>query len=379
MNNTNLPQSVILIVDDLPDNVKLLLTLLTKQGFKVLIATHGESALKKAESARPDLILLDIMMPDINGFEVCQRLKSVETTREIPIIFMTALTDIVDKVKGFQVGAADYITKPFQYEEVLARINTHLSIGQLQQQLQAQNQQLQTRTEELEKRNQELDAFAHSVAHDLKNPLNTAINLSNWLVKDYSVNTPDDTKLIKKLKLLEQAGQQAVNIIDALLLLAGVSRQTEVVIEPLDMSMIVSNVIEQRLERLITEYQGTIGLPETWPVGQGYGPWIEEIWLNYLSNGLKYGGRPPILELGATIQDQGTVCYWVNDNGKGLTEEEQAKLFTPFTRLHFAKIEGHGLGLSIVQKIVEKLGGQIGVNSLPGRGSRFYFTLPKVS
>lgn len=379
MNDTNLPQSVILIIDDIPDNAKILLSFLTKHSFKVLIASGGESGLQKAEDFLPDLILLDIMMPDIDGFEVCQRLKSLETTQEIPIIFMTALTDTVDKVRGFELGAADYITKPFQHQEVLARVKAHLSIRQLQQQLKVQNQQLQTRTEELEKSNQELDAFAHTVAHDLKNPLSTAINLSNWLVTDCSAKVPHDTKIIKRLKLLKEAGQQAVNIIDALLLLAGVSRQTQVVIEPIDMSLIVSSVIEQRLERLIKKYQGQINLPETWPVGQGYGPWIQEIWANYLSNALKYGGRPPILKLGATVQDQDMICYWVSDNGKGLTEEEQAQLFTPFTRLRFTKIEGHGLGLSIVQQIVEKLGGQVGVDSSPGRGSRFYFTLPKAS
>ncbi len=108
----------------------------------------------------------------------------------------------------------------------------------------------------------------------------------------------------------------------------------------------------------------------------GYAPWIEEVWANYLSNGLKYGGQPPLLEIGADRQDDGNIRFWVRDNGPGLTEEAIARLFTPFTRLHKDRAEGHGLGLSIVQQIVEKLGGEVGVENAESQGSLFYFTLP---
>lgn len=367
--NGNTPSDTILIVDDSPDNARVLLEFLRLKGFRILVAEDGHEALQMIEYANPDLVLLDVMMPGIDGFEVCRQLKFNEKSQEIPILFMTALSDTVDKLKGFELGAADYITKPFHHEEVLARVKAHLSLRKLQMQLQTQNQHLQ-------KRNMELDAFAHTVAHDLKNPLSAVMGLSKTLVKGCSTNTLPDGKFIKRLEMVEHAGQQAVNIVDALLLLAGVSRRGQVEYHSLDMSKIIDKVIQQRLAFLIKNYQGTINLPKSWPVVQSYGPWIEEVWLNYLSNGLKYGGKPPHLELGATVQTDNMIRFWVQDNGQGLTSVEQAQLFTPFTRLHIKRVEGHGLGLSIVQQIVEKLGGQVGVESVVSQGSRFYFTLP---
>ena len=121
-------------------------------------------------------------------------------------------------------------------------------------------------------------------------------------------------------------------------------------------------------------------LPDHWPIALGYSPWIEEVWVNYISNAIKYGGRPPRVELGATVQADGMVRFWVRDDGSGLTPAEQAQLFVPFTRLNKTPAKGNGLGLSIVRRIVEKLGGQVGVESegLPGRGCVFSFTLPGV-
>ncbi|HDN26704.1 MAG TPA: response regulator, partial [Thioploca sp.] len=141
-------QGTLLIVDDIQANINVLSESLKMAGFKVLIAKNGKRAIQKAEYAHPDLILLDVMMPEMDGFEACRILKSQQSTQDIPIIFLTAMTDTVDKVKGFQLGAADYITKPIQYEEVLARVNAHLNLYQLQQQL--------------ERRNMQLDAFART-------------------------------------------------------------------------------------------------------------------------------------------------------------------------------------------------------------------------
>ncbi|EIJ43225.1 bacteriophytochrome (light-regulated signal transduction histidine kinase) [Beggiatoa alba B18LD] len=366
-------KGTLLIVDDVPANVAMLFDFLTDAGFKVLVAQEGLRAIQKAEYAKPDLILLDVMMPDMNGFEVCRIIKMQESTRDIPIIFMTALTETVNKVKGFEVGAADYITKPIQQEEVLARINTHLKLHRLQK-------QLQTYTNELEKRNQELEAFARTVAHDLKNPLSGVIHLSERLVRDY--DTAPDFKIVTEkslgyLKLINNAGEQMSDIIDALLLLAGVSTRQQVEIKPLDMQMILQEVTEKHLANLIDCYKGELSFPNVpYPTVIGYAPWIEQVWANYLSNGLKYGGTPPELTIGFEEQAN-SVSFWVQDNGVGLSIEAQEKLFTPFTRLHENRIDGHGLGLSIVRQIMDKLQGHAGVHSALGQGSRFYFTLPK--
>lgn len=376
---TTTHQDTLLVIDDTLDNVNLLLKFLTAAGFKVLIAQDGEEGIETAEYTLPELILLDVIMPEMDGFEVCRYLKSQEKTRDIPIIFMSALTDTVNKVNGFKLGAADYITKPIQHEEVLARVNAHLKIIQQQRQIQSQNEQVTEYAQVLEKRNSELDAFAHTVAHDLKTPLNGIVGLSDILVESYSKRTPLDADLLSKLQMIKRASQRTFNIIDALLLLAGVSRMEQLKISPLDMSDIVTQVIDQRLVDLVEDYSGLIDKPSYWPMAQGYARWIEEVWINYISNALKYGGNPPHLELGAEVQNEGMICFWVRDNGKGLTPEEQAQLFTPFTRLHITRIEGHGLGLSIVRQIVEQLGGQVGVESEVGQGSRFYFTLPSGS
>jgi len=156
MSVANAERSVILVVDDTPANLEVLFNFLTDSGFKILVAEDGESAIQKAEYASPDLILLDIIMPGIDGFETCCRLKANESTQDIPVIFMTALSETVDKVKGLQVGAVDYITKPLQHEEVLARVQTHLSLRNLTKQLQEQNLQLEQEIKQRQRQEEEL-------------------------------------------------------------------------------------------------------------------------------------------------------------------------------------------------------------------------------
>jgi signal transduction histidine kinase len=145
--------------------------------------------------------------------------------------------------------------------------------------------------------------------------------------------------------------------------------------EPLHMKRVVAEAT-YRLKNTVEEYEAEVVLPEAWPKALGFAPWIEEVWVNYLSNALKYGGRPPRIELGADAESDGWVRFWVRDNGRGIAAEEQSKLFIPFTQLHTVDVESHGLGLSIVQGIVEKLGGSVAVESEVGQGSTFSFTLP---
>jgi len=371
MINYNDYKGTLLVVDDLLDNIKVLLEFLSKTNFKVLTAQNGCQGIEIAQSAKPDLILLDIMMPEMDGFEVCQILKSQPDTQEIPIIFITGLTDIANKMKGFELGSADYITKPFQQEEVVARVTAHLNLYRLQR-------QLKEYTQELERRNQELDAFAHTVAHDLKNPLGGVIGLSELMMENCFTDSssPKAQKCQENLNFVLRAGHQMNNIIQAILLLAGVSRQQQMNIQILEMSEIFQQAL-QNLNPMLTQYQGNVQYPDKWPQAKGYAPWVQEIWSNYLSNGLKYGGTPPHLKAGATaLEDEKMIQFWLHDNGPGLLPEQQTSLFVPFTRLHTNRAQGHGLGLSIVQKIVEKLGGKVGVESQPGQGSKFYFTLP---
>ncbi|HDQ35060.1 MAG TPA: PAS domain S-box protein [Chloroflexi bacterium] len=232
---------------------------------------------------------------------------------------------------------------------------------------------LQEHNTQLEARNRELDAFAHTVAHDLKAPLSTVIGYAEVIADAPTTFTTDE--LSQHLQLIAEHARKMNHIINALLLLASVREQDEIKLVPLEMADIIAEV-QTRIADLAAEYNAEIAYPNDWPTALGYAPWIEEVWVNYLSNALKYGGEPPHITLGATPIAPDQVRFWVCDDGTGLTPEEQARLFTPFEQLHQLRISGHGLGLSIVRRIAERLGGSVGVTSEPGHGSTFYFTLP---
>ncbi|MCC7447859.1 MAG: PAS domain-containing protein [Anaerolineae bacterium] len=223
-----------------------------------------------------------------------------------------------------------------------------------------------------------LDDFDHTVAHDLKNPLSIVIGYCSLLADDYELLPPEEIK--QAIHAIAQSSNKMITIIDNLLLLASVRKMQDVTISRIDMGSIVLEALN-RLSNLIVESQAQIIEPDDWPAAFGLAPWIEEVWVNYISNAIKYGGKPPMITLGATEQPDSMVRFWVRDNGLGLTADAQAKLFTPFTRMHTRNFEGHGLGLSIVRLIMDKLGGQVGVDSagIPGQGCTFYFTLPHAS
>lgn len=227
--------------------------------------------------------------------------------------------------------------------------------------------------EERERLVKDLDAYAHSVAHDLKNPIGVILAYIEMIGLEYSPSLPETVQ--EYHKVIDRNSRKTIDIINALLLIANVREGKEVVMDHPNMAAIVSEVLS-RLSNDISVSQARISVPDRWPDVLGYGPWIEEVWVNYISNAIKYGGAPPQIELGATEQPGGWVRFWIKDNGGGISQEDQARLFTQFTRLDESKTDGHGLGLSIVQRIVEKLGGQVGIESAVGQGSTFFFTLP---
>jgi signal transduction histidine kinase len=224
----------------------------------------------------------------------------------------------------------------------------------------------------------DLDAFAHTVAHDLQGLLTMIVGYGQILLRDPPLH--DQAALRSLVTPMVRTATKMSNILDELLILASVRRQ-RIRLGPFDMDRVVAEA-EARLRDIIEEHQAEIVKPTEWPEVLGYGPWVEEIWTNYLSNAVKYGGRPdegvlPRVVLGYDEgYDGGAVRFWVRDNGKGIAPETQVRLFTPFTRLDEARAQGHGLGLSIVKRIAEKLGGEVGVTSEVGEGSVFSFTLP---
>lgn len=361
---SNVVKKDILVVDDFPENLQYLSQVLSENDYKVRAVLSGAQALAAAKASPPDLILLDILMPDINGYEVCDQMKADPRTADIPIIFLSALDDLEDKVRAFTSGGVDYITKPFHAQEVLARVGTHLKLRAVQEDL----------IDQIEMRNEliaELDAFAHTVAHDLKNPLANILGFSNIAASMWC--SGESENIDECLDAISTEAVRINRIINALLTLASVRNDSHFQKTTLDMATIV----RETLHRLRNMTLGAeIILPEEWPQALGYDQWIEEVWANYLSNAIKYGGESPRIELGSDILPDGMLRFWVKDNGAGLTPDEQTSLFIPFTRLSQSKIEGNGLGLSIVQRIIERLGGEVGLESEKGLGSTFYFSLP---
>ncbi len=236
---------------------------------------------------------------------------------------------------------------------------------------------LQRSNLELQARNADLDAFAQTVAHDVKGPLSIVAGHAEMLL-EYDKELPEDLRA-QFLRTMEEGARKAASIVTELLLLASVRRGVEVHLEVLDMAAVVAEALK-RLAGQVEERKAEVIAPEEWPNAQGYAPWVEEVWVNYVSNAIQYGGIPPRVELGAREQEDGTVRFWVRDNGAGLTAEEQPLLFRPFTQLGQLRVTGHGLGLWIVRRIVEKMGGQAGVEStgVPGEGCTFSFVLPGV-
>ncbi len=225
--------------------------------------------------------------------------------------------------------------------------------------------------EELTQRNEDLDAFAHTVAHDLQASVSLLVGYSELLLED--LETIPLEQMRAHLEMMVKSGRKVSSIIQELLLFARIPKE-DINMVPLDMASIVSEAIG-RLEELVQETGAEIVLPESYPNALGHRSWVEEVWFNYLSNALKYGGYPPHLELGGTLQEDNYVKFWVKDNGPGLAPEQFQHLFTPYSRLDQAYGQGHGLGLSIARRIVEKLNGQVTVESDLGRGSVFGFTL----
>jgi PAS domain S-box-containing protein len=221
----------------------------------------------------------------------------------------------------------------------------------------------------------DLESFSHAVAHDLKNSLG-AISSSVEILND-SIQNNDKGSLHELAEMIKNSADKAIHITEELLILAKISHQ-EIELEPLNMQQIFKEA-QNQLKQTIKNSGAKVKTPESWPASIGYAPWIETIWTNYLSNAIKYGGTPPEIEVGAEMLENDRVKFWIKDNGRGLTSEEQSKLFREYVRLAPEKADGYGLGLSIVKRITDKLGQWAGVeNARPGeQGAVFYFTLAK--
>jgi two-component system, sensor histidine kinase and response regulator len=360
----------ILIVDDTPANIDVLDQFLEKEGYKISVAPCGEAALDLAARIIPDLILLDIMMPGIDGFETCLRLKADAATREIPIIFITAKNETEDIVKGFSLGGVDYITKPFRQEEVRARIHLHLKMQRLMRALEAKN----TKLAEL---NDLKNKFLGMASHDLRNPIAAIQGFSNLLL-DHGKTLPEETKE-EFLQSIHKASQNMLTLLEDLLNISIIESGK------LDLHFQRSS-LKQLVEERVRMYQVMAerkNLTTHLDIGElpefAFDPnRISQVIDNLLTNAIKFSPAGKEIYIWLEAKDN-RAKFSVRDQGPGISPEDQDKLFKHFQKLK-AKPTGnetsHGLGLAIAQKMVEAHKGHITVESNPPSGATFSFEIP---
>lgn len=366
---------VIMIVDDIPENLQVLGNNLDMAGYETAFATNGQDALQAIDELTPDLILLDVSMPDVDGFEVCRRLKANPKTAEIPIIFLTAHTDVENIVHAFSIGAGDYIAKPFQQEELLSRVSVHLELSFSRRRLAEQNHFLV----ELHREKNELLEIA---AHDLKNPLQGVVFAAG---NGRRFNQRQNTNAVEdQFVIIEKSVGKMLGIIKTLLDAREIdSGSLEFHREKILISDLIGELKESFSPLFFSKFIHLYfpAIDDTLAVFSDRLRTIE-ILDNLLSNALKFS--QPNSNVWVTVKtaagkNQQFVRIEVRDEGPGLTAEDQKLLFQRFARLS-ARPTGNesstGLGLSIAKKLVEMMGGTIRCESEPNRGATFIVDLP---
>jgi len=379
----------ILIVDDTPTNLQLLAQMLSEQGYKVRMAQDGTMALLSVESSPPDLILLDIMMPELNGYEVCSKLKASSFTKDIPIIFISALNEVFDKVKAFEVGGVDYITKPFQAQEVLARVEHQLHIRKLTQQLLEQNALLQQEVHRREiaeaevrkslSKEQELNQlksyFVSMVSHEFRNPLTTILGFAE-LIRDYDQQLTSEKRQAYLRQIQESARRMTALLNDVLIIGQAEAGKIEFNPEPLDVEEFCRDLVEEIKLGNSVQHIITFSRPSQLTKACMDKNLLRQILTNLLSNAIKYSPEGSTVTFDLICQDEKAIFH-IKDEGIGISPEDQQRLFESFQRgSNVGKISGTGLGLTIVKKAVDLHGGQIVVKSDVGVGTTFSVAIP---
>ena len=361
----------ILIVDDVMSNVLLLKVLLTNEKFAIATANNGQQALEQVDKEHPDLVLLDVMMPDLSGFEVAQRLKSNPDTADIPIIFLTALNSTTDIVKGFQVGANDFISKPFNKEELIIRVTHQISLV-------AAKRIILNKTEELQHTIAGRDKLYSVIAHDLRSPMGSIKMVLNMMILNLSVEKIG-SEMYELLTMANQTTEDVFSLLDNLLKWTKSQiGNLNVVYQDIDVVEVVDSVIDvfnivAGLKKITIREEKTEKLPVSADIDM-----LKTVIRNLLSNAIKFSNENS--EVVVKMEEQGDMAVIsVKDNGCGIDEEGQKKLL--HTDTHFSTFgtnneEGSGLGLLLCQDFVVKNGGKLWFTSKKGEGSTFYFSVP---
>ncbi len=388
----------VLLVDDNPQNLKILYDTLDSGHYRLLLANNGEKALAIAEKSKPDLILLDIMMPGMDGYEVCESLKSTPQLRDIPVVFLSALDDVESKVKGFEKGGVDYIAKPFQPREVVSRVATQVKLRRLEQELKEKNRELSADNIDmqvkLEAQREQLAHFsrlstmgemAAGFAHEVNQPLTAITNYCRVAHRLLGSNVEDNRVTNKKmledaLNKLEAQSHRASEVIQRI---RGFVKKPKTGKTIFDVRSLLSDVVQfAEVDARNNKGHITLELPDALPEVEADTIQVQQVALNLIRNALEatsiwqqeHPSDDEILYVSVSAKaERQSIWVEVKDRGCGLADDAEQKLFHPF---YTTKGEGMGIGLSLCQSLIQAQGGTIGFRRNQDRGTTFYFSLP---
>ena len=380
-------EKTVLVVDDIAANRNLLGETLEPKGYEVLLAPNGAMALKVAARARPNLVLMDVNMPDMNGYEACAQMKATPELAEIPVIFITANDDQESLVKGFEAGGVDYITKPFKEKEVLMRVDTHLKISSLTKELGAKNDELRSevqRRTEAEKKaieaNEAKSRFLSFISHEMRSPLNAIIGFSDELTESLEANSRAED--LGDAQAIHRSGKHLLGLINNLLDLSKIEAgKMPLNLETFGPRALIQSLILD-LDPLVRKNSNVISLETNGWDGEVHADptKLKQVVTNLISNACKFTKDGTIrLSIDGQPDRDRSFAIKVTDTGIGMNDDQIDKLFQPYQQATDSianKYGGTGLGLSISRQFCRLMGGDLTVESQPGKGSTFTACLP---
>lgn len=368
----------ILIVDDTPENLQLLTSMLQQQGYTVRPVPSGQLALQSVKVLPPDLILLDINMPHMNGYDVCEELKANDTTKDIPVIFISALNQTMSLIKAFNAGGVDYVTKPFQFEEIRVRVETHLALQNLRLELEAKNQRLEQSLTYQRKLEQTKAHLIQMIVHDLKNPLSALMGYS-YLLREKSMNSAMGAKTIEDIAIITNTMHRMVlNILDVMQLEDHKLQIRPKLVDLVTLATAAIKTISPIAHKSdhVIEIKAPANVPKL-PLDSDL---MQRVLENLLENSIKYAPNNTSIVVAIEKAKGGEILIKIHDQGPGVPEDQRDQVFEMYSRLErdeqLDTRQSRGLGLAFCKMVVESHNGRIWIEDDKPQGSFFCISIP---